>query len=156
VIQNILIVCVGNICRSPMAEALLRQALQDMNDVTVSSAGLGALVDYPAAEHAEVLMAERGLDISGHVARQLTPDLIHASDLILVMESRHKRAIDDEDATARGKVYRLCEWRDKDIPDPFRQPRESFEKTLLLIEQGVRDWVQRIKASKLQKTRTDE
>ena len=155
-IENILVVCVGNICRSPLAEALLRQAFQDENDVSVSSAGLGALVDYSAAEHAEVLMAERGLDISGHKARQLTPDLIHASDLILVMETRHKRAIDDEDATARGKVYRLCEWQDKDIPDPFRLPRESFEKTLLLIEQGVQDWVERIKASRSQKKGTNE
>ena len=131
-----------------MAEALLRQALQDMSDVSVSSAGLGALVDYPAAEHAEVLMAERGLDISGHKARQLTPDLITASDLVLVMESGHKRVIDDEDATACGKVFRLCEWQDKDIPDPFRQPRETFEETLLLIEQGVQDWVKKIRAYK--------
>lgn len=129
-----------------MAEALLKHALQDNSDVSVSSAGLGALVDYPAAEHAEVLMAERGLDISGHKARQLTPDLIDASDLILVMESGHKRAIDGEDPTARGKVYRLCEWQDKDIPDPFRQPREAFEESLLMIEQGVQDWVERIKA----------
>ena len=139
-----------------MAEALLRQALQDISDVSVNSAGLGALVDFPAAEHAEVLMAERGLDISGHKARQLTPDLISASDLILVMESGHKRAIDKNDATARGKVYRLCEWQDKDIPDPFRQPREAFEEALLLIEQGVQDWVERIKAQTLQKTRTEK
>ena len=138
-----------------MAEALLRQALQDMSDVSVSSAGLGALVDYPAAEHAEVLMMERGLDISGHKARQLTPDLIIASDLVLVMESGHKRAIDDEDATARGKVFRLCEWQDKDILDPFRQPRETFEEALLLIEQGVQDWVKKIRAYKQQKTRIE-
>jgi len=139
-----------------MAEALLRHALQDMSAVSVSSAGLGALVDYPAAEHAEELMAQRGLDISGHKARQLTPDLIYASDLVLVMESRHRRAIDEEDATAHGKVYRLCEWRDKDIPDPFQQPRELFEETLLLIEQGVQDWVERIRASRFKKTRTNE
>lgn len=129
-----------------MAEALLQQALQDKTDVSVSSAGLGALVDYPATEHAEVLMAERGLDISGHKARQLTPDLINASDLILVMESEHKWAISENDPTARGKVHRLCEWQDKDIPDPYQQPREAFEEVLLLIEQGVQDWAERIKA----------
>jgi protein-tyrosine phosphatase len=145
-IRHILVVCVGNICRSPMAEALLRDALRGQEEVTVESAGLGAVVDYPAAEHAEVLMAERGLDISGHRARQLTPDLINASDLILVMEAGHKRAIDAEDPAARGKVHRLCEWQDKDVPDPFRQSREAFEEVLLLIEQGVQDWADRIKA----------
>ena len=117
-----------------------------MGDVSVSSAGLGALVDYPAAEYAEVLITERGLDISTHKARQLTPDLVHASDLILVMESGHKRAIDEEDPSACGKVYRICEWQDKDIPDPFRQPREAFEAALRLIDQGVQDWAERINA----------
>ena len=104
VIENILVVCVGNICRSPMAEALLRQALKDMSQVSVSSAGLGALVNHHAAEHAKALMSERGLDISGHRARQLTPDLIHESDLVLVMESGHKHAIYERYAAVRGKV----------------------------------------------------
>ena len=129
-----------------MAEALLRRELKDETDVSVSSAGLGALVDYPAAEHAEVLMAEHGVDISGHKARQLTPELVNASDLILVMEAGHKRAIDAENPAARGKVYRLCEWQGIDIPDPYRQPRDAFEEALQLIERGVQDWVEKITA----------
>ena len=91
-------------------------------------------------------MEERGLDISGHKARQLTPELIGDCDLILVMEAGHRRAIDSVEPAARGKIYRLCEWRDKDIPDPYGQPRKSFEDALELIEQGVSDWVGKLTA----------
>jgi protein-tyrosine phosphatase len=143
-IGDILLVCVGNICRSPMAEAMLQQALGGNSSISVTSAGLGALVGYPAAEHSVTLMAERGLDISGHKARQLTAELITATDLILVMEAGHKRAIDLQDPTARGKVYRLGEWQDRDIPDPYQQPRKAFEETLVLIEKGVQDWAEKI------------
>ena len=129
-----------------MAEALLRDALREQQDITVESAGLGALVDWPASEHAETLMAERGLDISGHKARQLTPELVKKVDLVLVMEAGHKRAIEAEDATARGKVYRLGEWQDKDIEDPFRQPKAAFEKALADIDESIADWVERLTA----------
>ena len=144
-IRHVLVVCVGNICRSPMAKALLRNGLGASADITVSSAGIGALVGYPAAEHAVELMHESGLDISAHRARQLDRELITAADLILVMESAHKGAIDAIDLTARGKVQRLCEWRDQDIDDPYQKPREAFEETLALIRQGVEDWLIRLR-----------
>jgi protein-tyrosine phosphatase len=145
-IRHILVVCVGNICRSPMAEAVLRDALRGQEEVVVESAGLGALVDEPASEFSVKLMQERGLDISGHRAQQLTPELVTRADLILVMESGHRRAIDADEPTVRGKVYRLGEWQDIEIPDPYRQPREAFEETLKLIDKGVADWVERLKA----------
>jgi protein-tyrosine phosphatase len=146
-IGNVLVVCVGNICRSPMAEAILQDALKGDSGVTVSSAGLGALVGYPADEHAVTLMNERGLDLAGHKARQLNSELINESDLILVLEAGHKKVIDSNEPTARGKVYRLGEWQDQDIPDPYRKPKAAFEDALELIDTGCKSWVEKISSA---------
>jgi len=144
-IRHILVVCVGNICRSPMAEALLKRELREQDGFTVESAGLGALVGYPASEFSIELMDELDLDITAHRARQIHPDMVSAADLVLVMEAGHKRAIDDADPTARGKVHRLGEWQDKDIDDPYRQPKAAFADALEDIQEGVRLWVEKIK-----------
>lgn len=145
-IERILVVCVGNICRSPMAEAVLRNALKQKEGITVESAGLGALVGSRPSRHSTELMAERELDISEHKARQLTPDMIRASDLVLVMESGHKRVISENDPAARGKVFRFCEWQGEDIPDPIGQPKTVYEEALEMIDRGTKDWVERIGA----------
>ena len=129
-----------------MAEALLKRELREQDGFTVESAGLGALVGYPASEFSIELMDELGVDITAHRARQIHPDMVREADLVLVMEAGHKRAIDDADATARGKVYRLGEWQDKDIDDPYRQPKAAFADALEDIREGVRLWVEKIKA----------
>ena len=128
-----------------MAEALLKSALREHNEITVESAGLGALVGHPAADYSIELMDEMGIDIKDHRARQIHPDMVREADLVLVMEAGHKRAIDDADATARGKVYRLCEWQDRDIDDPYRQPKAAFADALEDIEEGVASWVEKIR-----------
>ena len=101
-------------------------------------------MDHPASEHAVTLMRERGLDISEHRARQITPDMVHAADLVLVMESGHRRVLDANEPAARAKIYRLGEWQDRDIKDPYRQPREAFEAALADIDTGVAEWAKRI------------
>ena len=145
-IRHILVVCVGNICRSPMAEALLQRALRGQDGITVESAGLGALVGHPASDYSIELMDEMGIDITGHRARQIHPDMVHDADLVLVMEAGHKRAIDDADPSARGKVYRLGEWQDRNIDDPYRQARVAYEEALEDIEAGVASWAEKIRA----------
>lgn len=139
--DNILVVCVGNICRSPMGAALLQQALPAKS---VSSAGIGALADHPADTMSVELLAERGIDLSAHRARQLTPTLVRSADLILVMESGHKKAVDRIDPSGRGKVYRWGEWGGFDIPDPYQRPREAFEEALVLLDRGLADWLPKL------------
>src|SRR5262249_45286096 len=105
-IRNVLVVCIGNICRSPMAEGLLRQALPN---VRITSAGLGAMAGRPADPISTELMAEAGLDISRHRAQQLTGVQASQADLILVMESEHKLEVQRRYPVASGKVFRLGE-----------------------------------------------
>ena len=100
---------------------------------------------HPASEHSVALMDELGIDISGHRARQIHPDMVAESDLVLVMEAGHRRAIDDADPTARGKVHRLGEWQDADIEDPYRRERWAYEDALRDIQAGVASWVEKIK-----------
>ncbi|ROR18598.1 protein-tyrosine phosphatase [Comamonas sp. BIGb0124] len=141
-IGKVLIVCVGNICRSPMAEALLRNKL---NNIQVGSAGLGALVGYPADPHAVELMTDAGLDIRPHRARQLTLAMCKEHDMILVMENEHRDAIEKMYPFTKGKVFRIGHNQNVDIPDPYRLDKSAFEYALRLIEAGIDDWSQRIR-----------
>ncbi len=135
---KILIVCVGNICRSPMAEALLKHELGVR--AQVESAGVAALEGQSADVFAQELLRERGLDIASHRARQLTPSLITGFDLILTMDNEQTRAVESILPSARGRVHRLGKWSDFDVPDPYKKPHEVFERVLDLIDQGVMDW----------------
>jgi protein-tyrosine phosphatase len=147
--SRILTVCVGNICRSPMAQGeLLTRLTRRGIRVSVESAGIAALVGRPADPTAQELMLARGVDISPHRARQLTPDLIRGFELILVMEAEQQRDVEAILPSARGRVHRIGRWGDFDVPDPFRRDREHFERALGLIVRGVDDlerafWPQR-------------
>ncbi|RMH18861.1 MAG: low molecular weight phosphotyrosine protein phosphatase [Gammaproteobacteria bacterium] len=140
--ERILVVCIGNICRSPAAEAMLRHRLSP--DHEVSSAGIAALVDHAAFAPIVELMRQRGLDLSGHRARQLTREMTARSDLILVMEKKHVNEIHALAPESRGRVYRLGHWLDQEIPDPYRKSPEYCERILDLIEESVASWQERL------------
>lgn len=139
--KSILVVCEGNICRSPMAQGLLRAALPHM---TVLSAGLNALSGRPADEAAVRLMKARGIDITPHRAVQINRELCIWAELVLVMSSDQRKRLEQAYPAVCGRVYRLCEFTKTDVPDPFRKPEQAFRESLQMIDQGVREWLQRI------------
>lgn len=139
--QNILVVCIGNICRSPMAEAMLKQACPDK---TVFSAGLEALVGHSADSMAVECMQEIGVDISSHIAQRLDSALIVRADIVLAMTTQQVKEIEERWGFAKGKVFRLCHWSDKNIPDPYRKGKAEFVSAKDLVQEGVRDWGRRL------------
>ncbi|MDQ0008368.1 protein-tyrosine phosphatase [Luteibacter jiangsuensis] len=140
--QRILIACVGNICRSPTAEYLLRHRLGEGRDVRIGSAGLSAMTGYPMDETALQLLREQGIDGEPHRARQLDTALLRQSDLILAMEKSHVAAIGRMAPEVSGKVFLLDRWVEgKDIPDPYRQQRPAYEHVYGLIDRGVDSWL---------------
>ncbi len=140
-IQSVLFVCIGNLCRSPMAAGLFMHHIKGLlHPPSVASAGLRAVVGAPAEPLALALLAERGIDWSPHHAQQLTPALVAAHDLVLVMDDEQRRSVERLHPPSMGRVRRLGYFGDFDIPDPYRQPRAAFESSLALIERGLADF----------------
>ncbi|EKZ9487319.1 low molecular weight protein-tyrosine-phosphatase Wzb [Enterobacter hormaechei] len=142
--NKILVVCVGNICRSPTAERLLKQYLPAL---TVESAGLGALVGKCADQRATEVATAHDLSLDGHCARQITARLCREYDLILTMEKRHIHALCEIAPEMRGKVMLFGHWDNEcEIPDPYRKSREAFEAVYTLLDRSAQQWAQALKA----------
>ena len=143
--KRILIVCVGNICRSPTAEHMLRVALAPYG-ISVSSAGLGALKNHAIEKNARAVLESKGHVLSDHSGTQLNSSLINDSDLILVMEKKHIDGVLKIAPEARGKVLLLGKWQNnREIDDPYRQGKAAFDHAYALIEEAVNAWAQRLK-----------
>ncbi|TQF72204.1 low molecular weight protein-tyrosine-phosphatase [Pseudoalteromonas luteoviolacea] len=138
--DSILVVCAGNICRSPTAEYVLKEKLAEAN-IKVSSAGLTALEGKQADSLAKELASSRNIDMSAHRGRQINSSLVNQNALILVMEQRHLKDLCARYPEARGKTFLLGKWLgDKEIPDPYRQSREAFEHVYELIDSACSAW----------------
>ena len=134
--DSILIVCTGNICRSPIAERILRSLLPEKR---IDSAGTGALVDHPADQSAERISLEN------HKGRQFSSAIARKYDLILVMEKVHQEQIARIAPEASGKTMLMGHWLDyREIPDPYRKSDEAFESVYQLIDLASKRWVDKL------------
>jgi len=145
---EIITVCTGNICRSPLAEQLLRAGLSDVARVSVSSAGTYALVGHPMTPEAAALSVEfGGLGSEHHLARDLTPVLVADAGLIFAMSREHRRAIVELRPRASRNTFTLREFArlaeditDEELIDVAALPLDAISERLteLVFAVGAR------------------
>ena len=139
---NLLFVCTGNTCRSPMAEAIARGLIQERGwtHVAVRSAGTGAAPGSAATPQAVTVSREHELDLTGHSSQPLTPELVAWADLVLAMGASHAHAI----AALGGgeKVAIITDFLEGEnagvpIADPFGGDEDSYRETFDQLRAAV-------------------
>lgn len=150
--QSILFVCLGNICRSPLAEGIFRHRANETGiagTMTIASAGLGAWhIGNPPDPRGIRIAAESGFDISHQRARQVATEDFHRFDLILGMDRSNVEALDDlcpPSATADIALYlEYALGRTGDVPDPYYGGDADFKSAIVLIEEASAALVEKI------------
>lgn len=118
---RIMVVCTGNICRSPMGEGVLRALLEAEglgDQIEVTSAGTWASSGMPASTNGVKTAAKQGIDLSGHRSSPLSPDRIRAADLVLTMEPAHRAEVLHVEPTVADRTHVLTLFADPVAGDP--------------------------------------
>tara|TARA_R110002167_G_scaffold132538_6_gene316814 strand:+ start:251 stop:697 length:447 start_codon:yes stop_codon:yes gene_type:complete len=141
--ENVLFACIGNVCRSPYAEAALRYHFEQKKlPFQTSSVGLGALVGEPADSFSMALAKQKHYELSQHVAQQITREAVLNAKLILAMEQEHVKQIQKLYPFSIGKVHLLGKWQSNaEVMDPYKKPKNAFETMAIKIDSQLNDWI---------------
>jgi protein-tyrosine phosphatase len=152
--MRVLFVCLGNICRSPTAEATMRRLVAEAGlegDVEVDSAGTGSWhLGEPPDERAAQAAARRGIELDG-AARAVAPRDFDANDILVAMDRSNR---DDLLALApsdegRAKVRLLLTEPERDVPDPYYGGADGFDRVLDVVDEGCRALLEELQAAPL-------
>jgi protein-tyrosine-phosphatase len=143
--RYVVCVCTANLCRSPMAEALLRHALaaepEPLKSLRVTSAGVGGWSGMPATPHSVAALKKVGLDISQHKSRPLDPTILSRAVLILCMTDSHRRAIMMEFPEVKAPIRLIRELMpetaEREVPDPYGADLQTYEDTRDAIVEAI-------------------
>lgn len=140
--KTILFVCTANICRSPMAAGIIRDHLTAKglaDQIRVLSAGIWAEDGHEASKNACTVLGQRGIDLSNHQSRIVTPALLSQASIVLVMEEAHRRSLFYLAPQYLSKVFLLTEMAGghEDVADPFGGPLKSYVETANYLEKLI-------------------
>lgn len=150
-VLQLLFVCTGNTCRTPMAAAMARKIIserlgceiEDLPNRGIEVWSAGTAGGYGAASaHASAVMARRGIDVSEHLSRALTPEMVRQADHVFAMTESHRRTILDMVPSSEGSVELLLEG--EDVVDPIGGSEKDYERCARVIEKGLQARLQEV------------